>query len=59
MFSIQGTISSLLDRYIETGCFNLKDDLMKVFKESHVMFQAERIGNVYMLRNSEVTVGGL
>ena len=23
------------------------------------MFQAERVGNVYMLRNSEVTIGGL
>ena len=32
---------------------------MKVFKETHVMFQAERVGNVYMLRNSKVTVGGL
>ena len=32
---------------------------MKVFKEAHVMFQAERVGNVYMLRNSEVIVGGL
>jgi len=32
---------------------------MKVSKEAHVMFQAESIGNVYMMRNSEVTVGGL
>jgi len=32
---------------------------MEVFKKAHVMFQAERVGNVYMLRNSEVTVGGL
>ena len=32
---------------------------MKVFKETHVMFQDERVSNVYMLRNSEVTVGGL
>jgi len=31
---------------------------MEVFKEAHVMFQAERVSNVYMLRNSEVTVGG-
>ena len=29
---------------------------MKVSKEVHVMFQAERVGNVYMLRNSEVAV---
>ena len=32
---------------------------MEVFKEAHVMFQAECVGNVYMLRNSDVTVGGL
>ena len=43
----------------EGFCFSSKGDLMEVFKEAHVMFQAERIGNVYMLRNSEVTVGEL
>jgi len=32
---------------------------MKAFKETRVMFQAERVDNVYTLRNSEVTVGGL
>jgi len=32
---------------------------MKVFKDAHVKFQAERIGNVYILWNSEVTVGGM
>ena len=32
---------------------------MKVSKEAHVIFQVERVGNVYMLRNSEVIVGGL
>ena len=32
---------------------------MEVFKETHVMFQAKRVGNVYMLWNSEVTVGEL
>ena len=32
---------------------------MKISKKAHVMLQAERVGNVYMLRNSEVTVGGL
>jgi len=32
---------------------------MKVFKDAHVKFQAERVSNVYMLGNSEVTVGGL
>ena len=39
--------------------FSLKGDLIEVSKEAHVMFQAESISNVYMLRNSEVTVGGL
>ena len=32
---------------------------MEVSKEAHVKFQAERVGNVYMLQNSEVTVGVL
>jgi len=39
--------------------FSSEGDLMKVFKEAHVKFQAERVNNVYMLRNSEVTIGGL
>ena len=43
----------------EQFCFSSKGDLIKVFKEAHVMFQAERVGNVYMLWNSEVTFGGL
>ena len=37
----------------------MKGDLIEVFKETHVIFQAERVGNVYMLRNSVVTVGEL
>ena len=32
---------------------------MEVSKETHVMFQAELVGNVYMLRNLDVIVGGL
>ena len=32
---------------------------MKVFKEAYMKFQAERVGNVYILWNSEVTVGEL
>ena len=36
-----------------------KGDLMEVSKEAHVMFQVEHVGNVHMLRNSEITVGGL
>ena len=45
--------------YREGLCFSLKADRMEVFKETHVMFQAECVSNVYILRNSEVTVGGL
>jgi len=59
MFPNQGTISSLLEPYIEKFYFSSKGDLMEVFKEVHVMFQAERVGNLYMLRNSEVTVARL
>ena len=40
----------------EVFCFSSKGDLMEVFKETHVIFQAERVGNVYILRNSEVTI---
>ena len=29
--------------------FSFEGDLMKVFKEAHVKFQAERVGNVYKL----------
>jgi len=43
----------------EGFCFSSKGDHMEAFKEAHVMFQAERVGNVHMLRNSEVTVDGL
>jgi len=34
-------------------------DPMKVSKEAHMKFQAEHIDDVYMLRNSDVTVGEL
>ena len=43
----------------EVFCFSSKGDFMKVSKEIHVMFQAKRVSNVYMLWNSEVTVGEL
>ena len=49
MFPNQGTISSLGVLQGEGFCLSSKDDLMEVFKEAHVMFQAERVGNVYML----------
>jgi len=39
--------------------FSSEGDLIEVFKDTHVKFQAERVGDVYMLRNSKVTVGGL
>jgi len=48
------TLISLGALYREGFCFSSK---VKVFKKAHVMFQAERVSNVYMLRNSEVTVG--
>jgi len=32
---------------------------MKVSKDAHMKFQAERVGNIYMFRNLKVTVGGL
>ena len=31
---------------------------MNVSKDAHVKFQAEHVGNIYMLRNLEVTVDG-
>ena len=33
----------------EGFCFSSKGDLIKVYKEAHVMFQAERVSDVYML----------
>jgi len=43
----------------EGFCFSSKGDLMEVFKEAYMMFQAEHVGNVYMLQNSEVIISGL
>ena len=57
MFPNQGTILSL--SLIEGFYFSSKGDLLKISKETHVMYQAERIGNVYILRNLKVTVGRL
>jgi len=66
--TLQGICHILESRYnlISLGalqgegfCFSSKDNLMEVSKEAHVMFQAERVGNVYMLWNSEATVGKL
>jgi len=50
MFSNQSTISSLLKPYKEKGfVFISKGDIMKVSKKARVMFQTERVSNVYML----------
>jgi len=38
--------------------FNSENKLLTVSKEAHVKFQAERVGNVHILRNSKVTFGG-
>ena len=59
MFESRYNLISLGALQGEGFSFSSKGDLMKVFKEAHVKFQAERIGNVYMLQNSKVTVGGL
>ena len=53
------TLISLGALHREEFCFSSKGDLIEVSKDAHVMFQAERVGNVYMLQNSKVTVGGL
>jgi len=56
----QDTISSFLETYIEKGFVSIRKVILwKFSKETNVMFQADRVSNVYMLRNSEVTVGGL
>ena len=38
--------------------FISEGDLVKVFKDANVKFQAERVRNIYMLRNSDVTASG-
>ena len=43
----------------EGFCSSSKGDLIEVSKKAHVKFQAKRVGNVYMLQNSEGTFGGL
>jgi len=32
---------------------------MKAVKDAHVKFQAEHVGNIYMLQNSKVIIGRL
>jgi len=39
--------------------FSSKSDLIEVSKDIQVKFLAERVDNVYMLRDSELTFGGL
>jgi len=36
--------------------FSSEYDLMKVFKNAQVKFQAEHVSNIYMLQNSEVNI---
>ena len=43
----------------EEFCVRSKSDLMKVFKKAHVIFQDKHVNNVYILWNSEVTIGKL
>ena len=46
------TLISLRALHKEWFCFSSKGDLMRVSKEIYVMFQAERVSNVYMLWKS-------
>ena len=39
--------------------FSSTGDLIEVFKDAQVKFQAERLSNVYILRNLKVTVDAL
>ena len=59
VIELRHNLISLRALHRERFCFSSKGDHMKVSKEARVMFQAEHVGNVYMLRNSEVTVGEL
>ena len=45
--------------YGEGFNFSYEGDLIEVFSDARVKFQAERVKNVYMLQNSEITVIGL
>ena len=54
MFLNQDTISSLLEPYMEKGFnFSSEGDLIEVSKDTHVKFQAERVGNIYILLKFE------
>ena len=55
MFPIQGIISSLFEPYKGGFSFTSEGDLIEVSKKAHMKFQAERVGNVYMLQNSKET----
>ena len=56
MFPNQGTILSVLEPCKGKGSVSVQKVILCKFPKIHVIFQAERVGNVYMLRNSEVTV---
>jgi len=59
IFPNQGTTSSLLESYKGKGSVSVLSCSYEIFKEGHVKFQAERVGNAYMLQNLKVMVGGL
>ena len=46
-------------QYGEGLNFSSEGDFIEVFKDIQVKFQAERVSNVYMLRNSKVIISGL
>ena len=54
---VQSLLSGTL--HGEGFSFSSKDDVMKVFKEAHVKFQVKCVGDVYILQNSKITIGGL
>ena len=49
ILELRYNLISLGDLHGEWFNFSSEDDLMKVFKDAHVKFQGDRIGNVYML----------
>jgi len=48
IFESRYNLISLETLHGEEFNFNSRVDLMKVFKEAHMKFQAKRIGNIYM-----------
>ena len=59
VFESKYNLISLRTLHEEGFNFSSESDVIKDFKDVHVKFQGERVSDVYMLRNSEITVGGL